>query len=145
MFPWGSFPFNKDMSSMMKDMKPDSIEKYVREAIEAYLPKGSVDSFQVSDEAQSRHVPHAQAQVFLTHDYVYARIPISEDSMESIRLFHTSNQLFIENIPEQGQKQAYELPAVVKKKGATASVRDGILEIKLIRAFDVQMSEINLM
>ncbi|WP_409270354.1 Hsp20/alpha crystallin family protein [Neobacillus sp. SCS-31] len=134
---------------MMKGMKPDAIEKYVREAIEAYLPKGTENAFHFSDEAPTRQSQataasaKSQASIFLTHDYVYARLPISEDTQENIRLYHTSNQLIIENFPVQGEKQAFDLPAVVKKKGATASVQDGILEIRLIRAIDVQLSEIN--
>ncbi|WP_142752233.1 Hsp20/alpha crystallin family protein [Neobacillus piezotolerans] len=135
---------------MMKDMKPDAIEKYIRDAIEAYLPKGTENAFHFSREEPDGQttVPAAstqsQASIFVTHDYVYARLPISEGNEENIRLYHTSNQLIIENLPGQGEKLSYDLPAVVKKKGATASVRDGILEIKLIRAIDVQLSEINL-
>ncbi|WP_053366837.1 Hsp20/alpha crystallin family protein [Bacillus sp. FJAT-27245] len=151
MFPWGSFPFNKEMSTMMKGMKPDAIEQYVREAIEAYLPKGTENAFHFSGGEPAGQSPaptsapsgKVQASIFITHDFVYARMPISEDMQENLRLYHTSNQLFIENLPGQGEKLAFDLPAVVKKKGATASVRDGILEIRLIRAIDVQLSEIN--
>lgn len=134
---------------MMKGMKPDAIEKYVREAIEAYMPKGTENAFHGTGEAPAEQslAPsasgHVQASVFLTHDYVYARLPLSEDMQDKIRLYHTSNQLFIENLPVQGEKLTFDLPAVVKKKGATASIRDGILEIRLLRAIDVQLSEIN--
>ncbi|RHW42246.1 Hsp20/alpha crystallin family protein [Neobacillus notoginsengisoli] len=145
MFPWGSFPFNKNMPSDLQNMKPETIEKYVKDAMEAYFPGNSFQPFQTEgndDRATSVEEEPYQAAIFNTHDFVFVRLEVAEEHLENIRLFHTSSQLILENLPETGKKQVYNLPSVVRKKGASASVRDGILEVRLQRAIDVQLSEI---
>jgi len=147
MFPWGSFPFGKNMASGLQDMKPEAIEKYVRDAMEAYFPGQSLNPFQTAEkygEETSQEAGQPEAAIFNTHDFVYVRMEIPEERMDNIRLYHTSSQLIIENLLEEGKKKVYSLPSVVKKKGASASIRDGILEIRLLRAIDVQLSEISL-
>ncbi|CEG27521.1 Hsp20/alpha crystallin family protein [Bacillus sp. B-jedd] len=147
MFPWGSFPFGKNMASNLQDMKPEAIEKYVRDAMEAYFPGQSLNPFQSAEtngQESSQEAGQSEAAIFNTHDFVFVRVEVPEERMDHIRLFHTSSQLIIEDFPEQGKKKVYSLPSVVKRKGASASIRDGILEIRLLRAIDVQLSEISL-
>ena len=81
---------------------------------------------------------------FETHDSVFVRIPIKDETMlKELRIYHTANQVILENIPEQDDKHSITLPAIVKKKGSSAKYKDGFLEIKLIKSYDVQYSQID--
>ncbi|MHC8522198.1 hypothetical protein ACPJHQ_14330 [Rossellomorea sp. H39__3] len=69
------------------------------------------------------------AHVFESFDDVYVRFELKDEGlMKKVKIYHTSNQAIIENIPSQGDRQVLTLPCLVKKKGplptfATASWR----------------------
>lgn len=86
------------------------------------------------------------SSAFETHDYVYVRIPIKDEEwIKKLRLYHTTNQLIVEHIPQQEDKHTITLPAIVKKKGASANYKDGILEVKIPKNIDMQFSQIDVM
>ena len=47
--------------------------------------------------------------------------------VKELRIYHTANQLIVENIPEKDQKQSI-LPAIVKRKGHPLNVRTEYLK-----------------
>lgn len=155
MFPWNLFPFNKEMKNMMQQMKPEEIEKYVKDMLSKMLPQNMqgmvnpsdfLNKFHTGDSAAhaSANPDQLQSSVFETHDHIFVRIPIiEEDWLKKMRLYHTSNQMIIEHIPNSNDKHTITLPALVKKKGATASHKDGMLEIKIPKSIDMQFSEID--
>jgi HSP20 family molecular chaperone IbpA len=63
--------------------------------------------------------------------------------MKHLKIFHTSNQAIIENIPGCDERQVITLPCLVKKKGAVAQYQDGILELKIPKSIDMQYTEID--
>ncbi|MEH7124806.1 Hsp20/alpha crystallin family protein [Bacillus sp. JJ1532] len=155
MFPWNLFPFNKDMKNMMKQMKPDEIDKYVQNMMNQMFPQGmqgmmQPQSFMPGFQNDARQSPPSSSSsslpssVFETHDNVFVRIPIkNEQWLKDMRIYHTSNQMMIEHIPEFEDKSTIILPALVKKKGASAYFKDGMLEIKIPKNVDMQYSEID--
>lgn len=152
MFPWNMFPFNKDMKDAMQKMNPAEIDKYVQDIIGKVLPqnlRGMMNPQEMFNGFQSPVSDQPAAGVFNssafeTHDYVYVRVPIkNEEWIKKLKLYHTSNQLILEDIPEHGDKQTITLPAIVKKKGAAANFKDGILEVKIPKNIDMQFSQID--
>ncbi|WP_231579038.1 Hsp20/alpha crystallin family protein [Rossellomorea marisflavi] len=84
------------------------------------------------------------AHVFESFDDVYVRFELKDEGlMKKVKIYHTSNQAIIENIPSQGDRQVLTLPCLVKKKGASAHFRDGILEVKIPKSTDMQFTEID--
>jgi HSP20 family molecular chaperone IbpA len=154
MFPWNLFPFNKEVKNMMQHMKPDEIENYIKDMMSKMLPQnmqGMVNpsdflyNFRSDGAHASTNPDQLQSSVFETHDHVYVRIPIKEEEwLKKIRLYHTSNQMMIEHIPNSDDKHTITLPALVKKKGAAANYKDGMLEIKFPKSIDMQFSEIDI-
>jgi HSP20 family molecular chaperone IbpA len=154
MFPWSIFPFNKDAKSMLQKMKPDEIDKYVQDIMEKMMP-GSMrgmmnpqdifNNFQqplATQAAPSTGAMHSTA--FETHDFVFVRIPIKNDEwLKKLQIYHTSNQLIIEHIPENDDKHTIVLPAIVRKKGAVANYKEGMLEIRIPKNVDMQFSQID--
>ncbi|MBA4537974.1 Hsp20/alpha crystallin family protein [Bacillus aquiflavi] len=156
MFPWNSlFPFNKDMQKMMQKMKPEDIEKYIEDMMQKMFPsnpQGAMNPTEImnrghplfqGENAQPPSIP-LNASVFETHEDVFVRVPIkNKELLKQIRIYHTSNQLILEHIPNMEDKHTITLPALVKKKGARAQYKDEMLEIKISKNIDMQYSEVD--
>lgn len=151
MFPWNLFPFNKDMQNMLQKVKPDEVNGYVQEIMEKVLPgnmKGMMNSGDLLSQfpmgGQQQPASPLNSAAFETHDYVFVRIPVkNEDWIKKVRICHTSNQLIVERIPEYEDKHTITLPAIVKKKGAVATFKDSMLEVRIPKNVDLQFSEID--
>lgn len=153
MFPWNLFPFNKDSKNMLQKMKPEEIDKYVQEIMENMMPgnmrgmmnpQDIMSHFQTPLGSQQQAPDALMSTTFETHDFVFVRIPVkSEEWLKQIAIYHTSNKLLVEHIPEREDKHSITLPAIVRKKGAAANYRDGILEIRIPKNIDMQFSQID--
>lgn len=150
MFPWNFFPFNKDMKNKLQHMKPDEIDQFIKGIMGNVMSSQSGGTMNSQDTVNpNRPQPFQQANglnstAFETHDSVFVRIPLEDESLlRKIRIYHTANQLLLEDIPNQGNKHSIPLPAMVKKKGSSAKYKDGILEIKLIKSYEIQYSQID--
>lgn len=150
MIPWNFFPFNKEMKEQLQKMNPDQIDQYIQSIMGKVIPSNTNEM--VNTDQFMRHFGSQPSQqetalnsaVFETHDCVFIRIPIKDESfLKQLRLYHTANQLVVEHIPEIDDKQSITLPAIVKRKGASAKYKDGILEVRLIKSYDMQYSEID--
>ena len=149
MFPFNFFPFNKDMKNKLQHMKPDEIDQFIKGILGNVMPAQSESPMNSQDftnhrPQSSQQVNSLNSTVFETHDCVFVRIPIKDESLrKDLRIYHTANQLMVENIPERDHKHSITLPAIVRKKGSSAKFKDGILEIKLIKSHDIQYSQID--
>ncbi|WP_413309420.1 Hsp20/alpha crystallin family protein [Bacillus sp. 1P10SD] len=151
MFPWNIFPFNKDMKDKMQKMKPEEIDNYVQDLLGKIMPsnmRGMNPQDFFSGVQSSVQQPTAtgglNSTAFETHDFVFVRIPIKNDEwIKNLRIYHTSNQLIVEHIPQHEDKHVITLPAIVKKKGATANYKDNMLEVKIPKNIDMQYSQID--
>lgn len=139
---------------MMKQMKPDEIEKYIQTIMNQVFPQQlqgmmPAQNFMPGfnnqqDTRQSQQSSSLPSSVFETHNDVFIRIPIKDEQwLKDMRIYHTSNQMIIEHIPDREDKHTIVLPALVKKKGATAFYKDGMLEMKIPKNIDMQYSEID--
>lgn len=153
MFPWNLFPFNKEMKNQMQQMKPEEINKYVQNLMGQMFPQnmhgmpgsqGFMNGFNTEAASKQANPAALNSSVFETHEFVFVRVPIKkEEWLREMRLYHTSNQMIIEHIPEKEDKHIITLPAIVKRKGSTAHFKDGFLEIKIPKNVDLQYSEID--
>jgi HSP20 family molecular chaperone IbpA len=151
MFPWGMFPFNNDELKQIADkMNPADIQSYISEMIKKYIPSNTENSgnpfpFQSNPASfQPKSESSIHPDVFETFDHIFIRIQLpNEEIHKQIKIFHTSNQAIIENFPEPGKRHTIILPSLVKRKGATALVKDQILEIKIPKMDDMQLTEVD--
>ena len=150
MNPWNFlFPFQKYMKNFSPGMGTNEMETFMKNMFEQISKNGTADAaagintHQPSGEAKSKNP--LNAHVFETHDDVYVRIPVNDmEMLNLLRIYHTSNTLIVEDYPHKGEKHTITLPSIVKKKGGNAYYKDGILEVRLEKAFDLQYSEINI-
>lgn len=151
MFPWNFFPFNKQMKDNLQNMKPEEIEQFIQGIMGKVVPSHLDGMMNTRDFSHNSQTPPPQqsntidAAAFETHDCIFVRIPIKrEEWLNQLRVYHTANQLMIEHIPKEEDKHTITLPAIVKKKGASAKCKDGVLEVRLIKSFDTQFSQIDI-
>ena len=97
------------------------------------------------DERKQEHTNSSlNVSTFETHDHVYVRVLIKDESqLSTIKIFHTSNQLIIEGLPSLDNKHVVTLPSIVKMKGATSEYRDDFLQVKMVKKTDLQFTEID--
>jgi HSP20 family molecular chaperone IbpA len=156
MFPWNLFPFNKKMNNQMGQLDQNEIDKFVKQMMGQMMPaqmQGMMNNQDWMKPTQSQ--PAGQEangageslsySVFDTHNHVFVRISIKEESwLKQLKLYHTSNQLMVEQIPNINDKMTITLPSIVRKKGTTTSYKDNILEVKIPKNIDMQFSEIEI-
>ena len=142
------FPYNNDLKKMAEQMNPADVHSYVQDMIKRLTPSASATNqtpFMGGEKQNQEPSPALQADVFETFDNVFVRIVLPpEVTLSHIRIFHTSNQAIVENTLEKGNRTIITLPCLVKKKGATAQVKDDILEIKFPKSSDLQFTEISI-
>lgn len=82
--------------------------------------------------------------VFETHDYIYIRIPIqNERQINQIKIYYSLNKCMVDGLSDKNSPYTIILPATVRKKGAKAIYKDGILEIKIPKNNEWQYSQID--
>jgi hypothetical protein len=155
LFPWNMLPFDKNSQRKFLEMKPEEIENYVQQMMGKMLqpdmkgmfkPEEWLKGMQQQDTSPSdKPTNKLNAEIFETHDFVYVRVPLKNDAwLNQMKMFYTSNQVIIEHIPDFSDKHTIVLPATVKRKGASATHRDGVLELRLPKIVDLQFSEIDI-
>ncbi|WP_125480934.1 Hsp20/alpha crystallin family protein [Mesobacillus subterraneus] len=136
-------------------MKPEEIEKYVQQMMGKMLQpnmKGMLKPEEWLKDIQHQNMNEPQkpsntlgAEMFETHDYVFVRIPLKDEThLKQMKLFYTTNQVIIEHLPELSDKHTLILPATVKRKGASATHRDYVLELRFPKITDLHYSEIDI-
>ncbi|MGY3314079.1 hypothetical protein ACV242_002575 [Peribacillus simplex] len=151
MFPWNSLfslKNNMNQKDFMKNMQQSDVQSFIEKVFSQVIPDNMQGMMNHSEggaqkeNAKSEHPLHAD--VFETHLNVFVRIPIEDESwLKKMKLYHTSNQSIIEGIPEESDRHVITLPALVKKKGASAQYKESTLEIRLQKSFNTQYSEID--
>jgi HSP20 family molecular chaperone IbpA len=166
MFPFNSFfPFKDGIQQWLKQSDHSaSIEKYVQETISKTL-ENSMKMLQQNAEmmngffGEARSNPFKgqtstsavqsdslknQFDIFESHEDVYVKIQVPDaGKLQHIKIFHTSNQVIVEGYPNEDSRHVIALPAIVRKKGASTSYKDGFLQIKLPKGIDMQYTEID--
>ncbi|WP_026694937.1 Hsp20/alpha crystallin family protein [Peribacillus kribbensis] len=154
LFPWNMlFPFGKNTDDIMKKMNSMEFQPYMEKFFSQFFPngKGMEDKgFPASLFKGGLNTAGAPSpsgiQVFETHDSVYVRVPVRDSaSLKRLKIYHTTNQLILDGFPEKNNKELITLPSIVKKKGASALLKEDILEISIPKGEDMQYSEINFM
>ena len=153
MFPWDKLPNNDMIKEMLSNVSSGQIDKYVQQMVSQMFPKqmeGMINpqewlkSMPFTGEPRQESSQKLDAAVFETHEHVYMRIPIRDENwLKTMKVYHTSAEAIIENIPEIGDKHTFPFPVSVRKKGTMASHKESVLEIRFIKRSHHQISEVD--
>ncbi|WP_168119270.1 Hsp20/alpha crystallin family protein [Paenibacillus sp. HB172176] len=100
--------------------EPDWVEQFVRRMMTKTLPEAASNMSGVKSSAIKESKTHLFVQIKLPHHAVY----------EDIRLKAREDRVFVEGLPG-GKRKAVKLPTLVSPRYCQASIKGGILKIKL--------------
>ncbi|GGE48883.1 spore germination protein GerT [Pullulanibacillus camelliae] len=125
----------------------EDVQKKVMESLDQFLPdflkQGKASSATKADAPSQRTTPTAQSQVFETHDFVIARIPIRPDNYYPPKILMDTYHLYVRGLPEQESELKLQLPAPIRPKNAKAEYKDGVLEVRMLKRGPEPFTEIN--
>ncbi|MBF8418198.1 HSP20-like chaperone [Weizmannia sp. FSL W8-0676] len=147
MFPWKTFPFTEEIFKMM-NMPFPPVQEHINQALSQWDEWGA--AFKKGDGADdpapsSPDTGAPSIKIFETLDFIFIRVPVQEESMlTGLKIFHTSLQVMLKSFPKPDAEQVIRLPSPVRRKGTTAKYRDGILEIRLLKKSEHEMTEVGI-
>lgn len=84
-----------------------------------------------------------QATTFESLDHVYVKILLTDSSrLSHLKVYHNSNQLILEGIPDRDDRHVINLPSTVTMKDTVSEFRDSFLQVKMRKRNDPQFTEI---
>jgi HSP20 family molecular chaperone IbpA len=151
MFPWNKqFPFDEPgFTQHFNKMNPKEVESYIQTVMKNVFGDNFLQNFpfqgELSKQANNEKSAHQpKAEIFETNDFIYVKLPISNDEVGNISIQHTNNQLIVNNYPNASEQNKYMLPSPVKRKGTKARYVEGFLEIQFIRLQEHNLSEVDI-
>ena len=153
MLPFLFSPFKGGLQKWLnQNSYGGEIQKFVQEMITQSLAQSKENNhlseamgiFNQEERKQENAHSSLNVSIFETHDHVYVKVLIKDESqLSTVKIFHTSNQLIIEGLPTLDNRHVITLPSIVKMKGATSEYRDDFLQIKMVKKTDLQFTEID--
>lgn len=161
MFPWGQYENFNDFLKQVMNMKPDDVEDFVNNIMSntPYAPNFFNDQKERSknpknnrkatetanNSTEIKKNQNIKTKIFESHEDVFVQFQIkNKQDLKAGKIFYNSNQLVLKNIPDIGDEQKVLLPAIVKQRGAKTLYKNGVLQIRIPKADDIQFTEIDL-
>lgn len=143
--------FNNDIQKFVHEVMEQSISSSIKNAklMEAVYTGRADDQEQVINEPEAEQVKQEpvngslQATTFESLDHVYVKILLIDSSqLKNLKVYHNSNQLTLEGIPNRDDRHVITLPSIVTPKDSISEYRDSFLQIKMRKQIDPQFTEI---
>ncbi|KKI88661.1 hypothetical protein WQ54_29510 [Bacillus sp. SA1-12] len=148
MFPWNKqFPFDQTgFTQHFNKMNPKEVENYIQTVMKNVFGGDLSQQFPFQGEflqknKNERSLKQGTPEIFETNDYIYVKLPVSNEEVGNLKLQHTRHQFFIQR---ESEETMHMLPAPVKRKGTKARYIDGFLEIQFIKLQDESISEVEI-
>ncbi|MBP1913968.1 Hsp20/alpha crystallin family protein [Lederbergia galactosidilytica] len=153
MFPWNSFPFNlKQDKAPPFEIGKTNVDDYVQKVLSQAFSAFGQDATNSNDLLGSllKQMPASSGssspngvELFESFQFIFIHISVpDEKSLDRWKVYHTTNQLIIEDLEVPQNTKTITLPALVNKKKTTAVYKNGILEIILQKKTDMQYTEV---
>ncbi|WP_299093482.1 Hsp20/alpha crystallin family protein [uncultured Metabacillus sp.] len=146
MFPWNKqFPFDQTgFTQHFNKMNPKEVENYIQSVMKNVFGGDFSQQFPFQGELlqknkNERSSKQDSPEIFETNDYIYVKLPVSEEEIGKLKLQHTRHQFIVQH---QSEETKHMLPAPVKRKGTKARYTDGFLEIQFIKLQEESISEV---
>ncbi|CEG29356.1 hypothetical protein [Bacillus sp. B-jedd] len=135
----GESYFNNDIHKFVQDIVDRSISSSMQQA--DILEKST--AAEIGGEMEIKTAESLQVTTFESHDHVYVKMYIKDpETLSSLKIFHNSNQLMVEGIPNPEARQVITLPSIVRMKDSVSEYRDHYLQIKMKKRNDPQFTEV---
>jgi|GEM_PF-1708042 len=125
----------------------ERIQQKVMESLNQFLPnffkQGRSPSTPEANSPSSVSRTAEQSQIFETHDFVIARIPIEPNNDYPPKIMMDTYHLYISGLPNQEAELKLPLPAPIRSKNAKAEYKDNVLEVRMLKRRPESFTEIN--
>ncbi|GIN73719.1 hypothetical protein J14TS2_41940 [Bacillus sp. J14TS2] len=153
MFPWNLLPFNQNQDKappfeIGKNNVDDYVQKLMSQAFSAFDQNATnsndwVGSLLKQVPSSSGSSSSNGVKLFESFQFIFIHISVpDEKTLERWKVYHTTNQLIIEDSEVAQNTKTITLPALVNKKKTTAVYKNGILEVILEKKTDMQYTEV---
>ncbi|GGH87717.1 hypothetical protein JOD43_004033 [Pullulanibacillus pueri] len=116
----------------------EEIQRLVMDSVDQFLPE-----FLRGKTSAQNQQPNEDYQVFETHDFVIARLPLKQEAHHPPKLLMDTYHLYIQGLPNNDKELTIKLPAPIRPKNAKAELKNGILEVRMQKRGPEPMSEIS--
>ncbi|RHW40337.1 hypothetical protein D1B31_12355 [Neobacillus notoginsengisoli] len=131
--------FNNDIQKFVQDLVERSISSSMKHA-DLVEKTAAVD---IEEEPELKVNESMDVKTFESHDHVYVKIYIKDPAvLSNLKIYHNSNQLLIEGMPNPEARHVITLPSIVKMKESVSEYRDSYLQIKMKKRTDPQFTEV---
>ncbi|MFC7393539.1 hypothetical protein [Scopulibacillus cellulosilyticus] len=143
------FPFNgTDIQKMVNDSIQQAFPDFLKD------PENQQNQQNQQNQSNQQMNRSSQAagnqsssnyQVFETHDFVIARIPVDQtDERAHPRIYMDTYHLYVKGLPNDPNGLKIPLPSPVRPKFAKAEYKSNILEIRMLKKGPEPLTEINM-
>lgn len=128
------FPFNTEQ-----------LQQQINETISSSMPDFLRGSFNGTSGTNSANTTKStqKVDVFETHDFIVARIPVTESDAKP-KLSLDTTRLYVKGLPGDTPEQVVSLPAPIKPKYTKAEYKQGVLEVRMLKKGPEPMTDINI-
>ena len=144
----GFNPFNGFQNPFQQGfpINSEQFQKQINETISSFMPdflRTGETATSTAPSPQQKTTPD-KIDVFETHDFVVARIPVSENQPKP-KLTLDTYRLHVKGLLGQEKETiSVPLPAPIKPKYTKADYKSGILEVRMLKKGPEPMTEISI-
>ena len=145
-FPFDSEAFSKQINASIQNMMPDfmgGVEGQNDQSGGSNPSPGPTAQSASASSPGPRMAPR-DIQVFETHDFVIARVPLTEGEENVPGILLDSRHLYLRNYPSAGQTAKLTLPAAIKTKIGKAALKNNVLEVRMVKRGPEPLTEISI-
>ncbi|KIL45489.1 Hsp20/alpha crystallin family protein [Jeotgalibacillus soli] len=132
---WQSL-FPKNPSHLTPNEWQKWLQNYMNQAFTNHMVHENKEAPQSSSSSTNY-------QIFEAFHFIYVHVILTDSLKEHLKVHHTLSELTIHFSSETHEDLRIQLPAPVSKKGATAEIKDLILEVcltKLKNQYETELS-----
>lgn len=128
----GGFPFNSDQ-----------LQKQISDTIANSMPDFMRGPQSDGESKAKKENPTTKVDVFETHDFVVARIPVTEGQSKP-KLSLDTYKLYVRGIQGAENDVTVPLPSPIKPKYTKAEYKSGVLEVRMLKKGPEPMTDITI-
>lgn len=132
MLPWNPFTFQKEWNTFLHQTKSDQPLDFMKSFFQQFSHLN-----QMSKDQSNKDV-----QTFVSFDHIYLHFTLPAEQQSDLKVTHTTEAVVVYH--KNKELANVPLPTLVEKDGGIAQIEDNILQVKLVRKIDTQLTELHI-
>lgn len=132
MLPWNPFTFQKEWNTFLHQAKNEQPLDFMKSFFQQFAHLNQMPNQQANNDVET----------FVSFDHIYLHFTLPPEQQSHLKVTHTTEDVIIYH--KNKELVNISLPALVEKDGGIAQMEDNILQVKLVRKIDTQLTEIHI-